>query len=50
MCFLEAFHMVFPKKLKDVNSKIDRQNILFSFIKTVETLISKNLIGEDHFK
>lgn len=50
VCFLEAFHMVFPKKLKDVNSKIDRQNILFSFIKTVEILISKNLIGEDHFK
>ena len=50
VCFLEAFHMIFPKKLKDNFSKIDRQNILLCFIKTVDILIKKDLTGEEHFK
>ena len=48
--FLETFHRIFPSKLKEIFSKIDRQNTLLSFIKTADILIQKNLTGDDHFK
>jgi len=50
VCFLEAFHQSFPHMLKEEKSKIERQDTLFGFIRTVQCLLSRGLCFEDHFK
>ncbi len=46
VCFLEAFDLIFPKYLRLEKSAGFRQNILYSFIRTVKLLLREKFFQE----